>query len=104
MLRLSAKSLQSHPVAGARWEVEVKLSAAPKPARAFWPAKRDLALNHAFVAAPVRRHCPLADDPWRDAARRASIAPGQWNYTCVPVSESGLHAAPARCFESFCSF
>jgi predicted AAA+ superfamily ATPase len=41
---------------------EVKFSAAPKPARGFWQAKQDLALDHAFVVAPVQRRYPLAED------------------------------------------
>jgi predicted AAA+ superfamily ATPase len=41
---------------------EVKLSAAPKPAKGFWQAKEDLALDRAFVVAPVQRRYPLAED------------------------------------------
>ena len=41
---------------------EVKFSAAPKPTRGFWQAKRDLALDRAFVVAPVQRRHALAED------------------------------------------
>ena len=41
---------------------EVKFSAAPKPAKGFWQAKQDLALDRAFVVAPVQRRYPLAED------------------------------------------
>jgi hypothetical protein len=40
--------------------VEIKFSAAPKPARGFWEALRDLRLDHACVIAPVRQRYPLA--------------------------------------------
>lgn len=41
---------------------EVKFSAAPKPTRGFWQAKQDLALERAFVVAPVQRRYALAED------------------------------------------
>jgi predicted AAA+ superfamily ATPase len=41
---------------------EIKFSAAPKPSKGFWQAKQDLALDRAFVIAPVPRRYPLADD------------------------------------------
>ena len=41
--------------------VEIKFASAPKPARGFWHAMEDLALDEALVAAPVRRGYPLAD-------------------------------------------
>jgi uncharacterized protein len=40
---------------------EIKFSAAPKPSRGFWQAKQDLALDHAYVLAPVPRRYPLAE-------------------------------------------
>jgi predicted AAA+ superfamily ATPase len=40
--------------------VEIKLSAAPKPARGFWEALKDLKLEQAFVVAPVSAAYPLA--------------------------------------------
>ncbi len=40
--------------------IEIKFSAAPKPARGFWQALQDLALDRAFVVAPVERAYPLA--------------------------------------------
>lgn len=49
-------------VGSCRVGFEVKFSAAPKPARGFWQAKKDLALDRAFVVAPVQRRYPLADD------------------------------------------
>lgn len=41
---------------------EIKFSAAPKPAKGFWQAKQDLALDRAFVVAPVQRRYALAPD------------------------------------------
>ena len=46
---------------GQRIGYEVKLSAAPKPARGFWNACEDLALTRAYVVAPVLDAFPLAD-------------------------------------------
>lgn len=40
--------------------IEVKFSAAPKPAKGFWQALQDLAIERAFVVAPVSRRYPLA--------------------------------------------
>jgi predicted AAA+ superfamily ATPase len=40
--------------------VEVKFSAAPKPAKGFWQAVQDLQLDRAVVMAPVERAYPLA--------------------------------------------
>lgn len=40
--------------------VEVKFSSAPKPARGFWQALRDLRIEQAYVVAPVARRYPLA--------------------------------------------
>lgn len=40
--------------------VEIKFSAAPKPARGFWQALGDLAPAQAFVVGPVTRRYPLA--------------------------------------------
>jgi predicted AAA+ superfamily ATPase len=39
--------------------IEIKFSAAPKPARGFWQALQDLAIGQAFVVAPVARGYPL---------------------------------------------
>ena len=41
--------------------VEVKFSAAPKPAKGFWNALGDLKPQRAFVVAPVRERYPLAE-------------------------------------------
>lgn len=41
--------------------VEVKFSSAPKPARGFWQALRDLRIEQAYVVAPVARRYPLAE-------------------------------------------
>jgi predicted AAA+ superfamily ATPase len=41
--------------------VEVKFSSAPKPARGFWQALRDLHIEQAYVVAPVARRYPLAE-------------------------------------------
>jgi predicted AAA+ superfamily ATPase len=46
---------------GRRVGVEIKFASAPKPARGFWQAMEDLALDEALVAAPVPRGYPLAD-------------------------------------------
>jgi uncharacterized protein len=46
---------------GQRIGYEVKVSAAPKPARGFWNACEDLALTRAYVVAPVLDAFPLAD-------------------------------------------
>ena len=40
--------------------IEVKFSAAPKPARGFWQALQDLHIQRAYVVAPVARRYPLA--------------------------------------------
>lgn len=40
--------------------IEIKFSAAPKPARGFWQALSDLELDAAWVVAPVVRRYPLA--------------------------------------------
>jgi predicted AAA+ superfamily ATPase len=40
--------------------VEIKFSAAPKPAKGFWEALKDLRLDNAYVIAPVQRRYPLA--------------------------------------------
>ena len=40
--------------------VEVKFSAAPKPAKGFWNALEDLKPQRAFVVAPVRERYPLS--------------------------------------------
>jgi predicted AAA+ superfamily ATPase len=40
--------------------VEIKFSAAPKPARGFWQSLQDLAVDEAYVVAPVARRYPLA--------------------------------------------
>lgn len=47
--------------AGRRTGFEIKLSAAPKPARGFWNAREDLALARAYVVAPVLDAYPLAE-------------------------------------------
>lgn len=46
---------------GQRIGYEIKLSAAPKPARGFWNACEDLALTRAYVVAPVLDAFPLSD-------------------------------------------
>ena len=43
-----------------RYAFEIKYSAAPKPARGFWQALGDLAIERAWVVAPVERSYPLA--------------------------------------------
>lgn len=40
--------------------IEVKFSASPKPTKGFWQALQDLAIERAFVVAPVQRRYPLA--------------------------------------------
>lgn len=46
---------------GRRLGLEIKFSAAPKPARGFWQALRDLGIERAAVVAPVPRGYPLAE-------------------------------------------
>lgn len=41
--------------------VEIKFSAAPKPAKGFWQAIEDLAVDRAYVVAPVERRYPLSE-------------------------------------------
>jgi len=41
--------------------VEIKFSAAPKPAKGFWSALEDLKPQRAFVVAPVRERYPLSE-------------------------------------------
>ena len=41
--------------------VEIKFSAAPKPAKGFWSALEDLKPQRAFVVAPVRESYPLTE-------------------------------------------
>lgn len=43
-----------------RYAFEIKYAAAPKPARGFWQALGDLAIERAWVVAPVERSYPLA--------------------------------------------
>ena len=45
---------------GRKVGIEVKFSAAPKPARGFWQSLKDLQINTAWVVAPVTRRYPLA--------------------------------------------
>lgn len=45
-----------------RYAFEMKYSTAPKPARGFWTALKDLAIARAWVVAPVARRYPLADN------------------------------------------
>ncbi len=40
-------------------EIEIKFSASPKPSKGFWQALQDLAIQRAFVVAPVLRRYPL---------------------------------------------
>lgn len=42
--------------------IEIKFSAAPKPARGFWQACEDLGVRRAFVVAPVRDPYPIAEN------------------------------------------
>jgi len=44
-----------------RYAFEIKYSAAPKPAKGFWTAMTDLAVERAWVVAPVERGYPLTD-------------------------------------------
>jgi hypothetical protein len=61
--------------------IEIKFSAAPRPARGFWQALKDLSLESAWVVAPVLRRYPLAPGvevlPLGDlpAALAAALAP-----------------------------
>ena len=41
--------------------MEIKFSSAPKPARGFWQALKDLRIERAYVIAPVIRRYPLAE-------------------------------------------
>jgi len=41
--------------------IEIKFSAAPKPARGFWEALKDLQITQAYVIAPVLRRYPLGE-------------------------------------------
>ncbi len=41
--------------------LEIKFSSAPKPAKGFWQALKDLQISRAFVVAPVPRRYPLAE-------------------------------------------
>lgn len=41
--------------------VEIRFSAAPKPAKGFWQAIEDLAVDRAYVVAPVERRYPLSE-------------------------------------------
>jgi len=41
--------------------VEIKFSAAPKPTKGFWQAVEDLAVDRAYVVAPVERRYPLSE-------------------------------------------
>ena len=45
---------------GKKIGIEIKFSAAPRPARVFWQALKDLEINTAWVVAPVLRRYPLA--------------------------------------------
>jgi predicted AAA+ superfamily ATPase len=45
---------------GRRLGFEIKFSSSPKPTRGFWQAIQDLALDLAWVLAPVERRYPLA--------------------------------------------
>lgn len=48
-------------VGNRRYAFEAKYSTAPRPARGFWQAMKDLDINHAWVVAPVDSAYPLAD-------------------------------------------
>ncbi len=48
-------------VGSRRVGIEIKFASAPKPARGFWQAVKDLQLDRAMVVAPVRRAYPLAE-------------------------------------------
>lgn len=41
--------------------IEIKFSAAPRPARGFWEALKDLEVTQAYIIAPVLRRYPLAE-------------------------------------------
>lgn len=41
--------------------IEIKFSAAPRPARGFWEALKDLEITQAYIIAPVLRRYPLAE-------------------------------------------
>ncbi|MDP2794491.1 MAG: ATP-binding protein, partial [Sulfurisoma sp.] len=43
-----------------RFAFEMKYSMSPKPTKGFWHAMQDLAIEHAWVVAPVERAYPLA--------------------------------------------
>lgn len=43
-----------------KFGIEIKFSAAPKPARGFWQSLQDLGIGRAWVVAPVQRRYPLA--------------------------------------------
>lgn len=45
-----------------RYAFEMKYSMAPKPTRGFWTALRDLAIERAWVVAPMERRYPLAEN------------------------------------------
>jgi len=45
---------------GRKVGIEIKFSAAPKPARGFWQSLKDLQISTAWVVAPVSRRYPLA--------------------------------------------
>ena len=42
-----------------RYGFEIKYSSAPKPRKGFWQARADLALEYAWVIAPVESGWPL---------------------------------------------
>ena len=44
-----------------KFGIEIKFSAAPKPARGFWQSLKDLGIARAWVIAPVTRRYPLAE-------------------------------------------
>ena len=45
-----------------RFAFEMKYSMAPKPTKGFWHAMKDLAIERAWVVAPVEHAYPLADN------------------------------------------
>ena len=45
---------------GRKFGIEIKFSAAPRPARGFWQSLKDLNIERAWVIAPVSRRYPLA--------------------------------------------
>ena len=61
--------------------IEIKFSASPKPSKGFWQALQDLAIERAFVVAPVQRRYPLAPGvevvPMCDVERIVRQAAGQ---------------------------